>query len=276
MIARQIKRLFQQMVTPGNPLYLGERLGIGDLDLGELPTQHLPLPLPRACENSSPDGPASITLKKNTVTGLNSLKSLGEATVTNRAGNYLLQAGIQLAGPPVPAFPDREAYDKYGIVGPLKLDGIIDFTGIKAVGDFAAIQKCANGGETVAGGKYLCTINPIEIQLEMDFIIPEDDNDPIQVKIYRLEAGAVALDQVTLTLLKPDMSLPMYCEDDLPDYPQDYNYFYAQEVISFPPRQEFNVRLLAVNQVNSFFNKQLEALVPQLEKRIGEEVARWI
>ena len=150
MIARLIERLFLRFLNPKDPMYLPKLLQLGELNIGALPNKEFPSRLPRACQGTGANGNAVLSLERNTVSGLDHLTALGQPKVTNRNGNYLLQAGLQIAGPHVPAFPNRRDFIERGIVGPLSLDGIIDFPGIRAIGDFTARQECQTGAPTLA------------------------------------------------------------------------------------------------------------------------------
>lgn len=240
----------KHLFVAGDDYSLAKMLHKTTLPIPDMKGYDLLTQLPGACEKGTPQGNATLDLTKIAIADLKGFTGKGYTT-TAQADYTQFDLTINLAGPRVPAHPSDFDEDKLftdphsgqqvtneengsPITGPLSLVGIADFSGLVIKGNFTAHQDCSEGGSVDPSGQFIATVDTLTLSPTFQLYIPADLKQPVSVKIPTLKVGTVSADQITITLLRADGSLPDYNLYNLTE-DEALNFWFAQNAINFPP-----------------------------------------
>ncbi|MFN8491636.1 MAG: hypothetical protein U0350_28820 [Caldilineaceae bacterium] len=240
------KHLFKQE----DKYSLASMLGGKPFPISDLTGFDLKTPLAGGCPEGSPVGNATLDLTNITFAGLKGFTGKHYKTTT-QADYTQFEVAINLTGSRVPAHPADFSKGKVfmepsgkqvtnteegsPITGPLSLAGITDFPGLIIKGNFTAHQGCSAGGAVNPSGKFIATVDTLALSLLFKLYIPADLKQPVSIVIPNFTVDPVSAEQITVTLLRSDGSLPDYNEDNLTEY-EAINFWFAQNAINFPPQ----------------------------------------
>ncbi|MDB5269016.1 MAG: hypothetical protein JWP58_2056 [Hymenobacter sp.] len=254
-----IKHVHRSFGNSASPFFLGRLLqahspalpAMRDLDAGAK------LPLLKKELDKNRFGNAQLTLTDLQLTGFESLMPKDVPVVEKNGRLYTAQLRLEFAGPVVPARPGIDFSNEDMVAGPLSLAGIADFPGIRVTGAFRCAQPMQGREPVEAAGRFLATLNPLEVSLAVAFDFPPADGAELSLSVTALDFVPPQEADLTITLLRPNGTLPEYRMLEIdPDDDEGNNFYAAQELINFPPRKESSLRHLVLEKLRSQFASQ--------------------
>ncbi len=263
-----VTRLIDKMFEPGSSIYLPDSIPEHE-PLADTSGHDLGVPLFGEGIEGIPKGNMIIDLKNQELTGLKAIhKNDSGDNSGQEIDDYILcHVAFKVAGPYVPAHPsDFNNDDNYmgdPITGPTTLTGISDFPGMRVLGNFTAHQGYEDGSQRSAPGTYISTINNVLMRIIMKIFYPPSGTDePYHSQVTEFGVEKIIAKQITITLFHQDKSLPQYDISKIfmgnigDDTTQDkeINYYYAQQLVNFPPEGMPSLHEIIARKINDKFS----------------------
>lgn len=246
--------------------------------------QDLGTPLAGGCIQGKPVGNGFLDLKDQAISGLSSITKNGNygSSSTDDYTQFIVPAKLsgqnlpqsqsdfieinkKINGCPFVGTPGKfcdknkctDCLSGYPVCGPLTADaaGLTGYIGLKNMGTFICHQQCSAGGSVDPSGKYISTLNNVTMTIIIQFYVPSDSSQPMYIKVPSFIVDPIKVEDVTLTLLHEDGSLPRYNLNDIGTEQTEVNYWFAQQTINFPPEgDKFNVVGKIASTINQYIN----------------------
>lgn len=275
LIERAAQLISNRLFDPGHALFLPTLVGRSELALPPVTKLELADHLPRGCPDGYTEGPALLSLDDQVLHGLGSLRKEGELSLFPLRPGYRVVVRATFAGPRVPAEPgvDFNVRGSPIAVGPSSLAGIADFPGLRLAGNFTCYQRCTTGGMIEPSGRFLATVNPVNLEVSFRLFFPTERGKKPYVEMEAIRADPVTEKQMTLTLLYPDGRLPTYASRALDrNDTVAVNYYEAMRMILFPPKGIPAPRA----RLATLFNTELERLLTGVVPVVGTHLDSFL
>ncbi len=282
LVTQTLKKIYTLMTDKNNPIYLPKIL-LGNEQVKAILSQDrkgidLPLPLSGACTTGSTEGNATLDLLQPDFS-LETIQGTGFSATANE--DYTeFGFSITASGQRVPAHHEDCVCPKLGvtdpIVGPLSLSGITDFTGPRLAGSFNCFQKCTVGGTVMAPGRFIATLNNVTLKMGGKLVISQDVNAPMTVSIDTFSIDGIAEENMTLTLLHKDGTLPVYEFKNLDKHDAaSVHFFFAQLAINCPPIDKPSIFTMLADTYNEEFKSNGDLIRKSIADAVNALISSW-
>lgn len=275
----------KQFFTPGSKLFLGS-LVKEPFRAPDILEQDLGKPLAGGCAQGKPVGNAVLDLRDQAISGLSSIAKNGNYSSSSTVDytqfivpakfssqnlpqrqSDFIEINKKINECPFVGTPGKFCDEKecagcltgFPVCGPLTADaaGLTGYTGLKNTGTFVCHQQCSEGCPVDPMGKYIFTLNNVTMTITIQFYIPSDTSQPMYIKVPSLTVDPVQAEDMTLTLLHEDGSLPRYNMNDIGTDQTEVSYWFAQQAINFPLKKDDSAMKNIMDTINQYISQYI-------------------